>query len=213
MVVLPLVVRGKKEYILYIYLRSTLLIYIRHCSLSTSLIAFFRPTLPPCSSYQPSHNANQINHTTTTPPPPTMRTLTFLPLLLAPLIHAAPPAAPRISRLVFSGTGCPSSSTSVSSTSATLGDTAGVTFTQLRGSTTDNCAVHVQSSGASAGWQVAVRGVTYEGDVVLKGDSGLDTYTQVFWSDKAGDTVSVPLLIYSVNWFWELKTDLEKCEC
>jgi len=36
-----------------------------------------------------------------------------------------------------------------------------------------------------------VRGVTYEGDVVLKGSSGLDTYTQVFWSDKAGDTVSV----------------------
>ena len=121
-----------------------------------------------------------------------MHTSTTLLLLLAPLLtHAAPPTAPRISRLVFSGSGCPSSSTSVSSTSITLGDTAGVTFTQLRGSTTDNCAVHVQSTGASSGWQVAVRGVTYEGDVVLKGSSGLDTYTQVFWSDKAGDTVSV----------------------
>ncbi|KAE8828426.1 hypothetical protein HRS9139_07645 [Pyrenophora teres f. teres] len=116
--------------------------------------------------------------------------LPFL-LLLTPFALAAPPTAPRISRLVFSGSGCPASSSSVSSTSATLGDTAGVTFSQLRGSNTDNCAVHVQSTGASAGWQVAVRGITYEGDVVLKGASGLDTYTQVFWSDRAGDTVSL----------------------
>ncbi|CAE7188513.1 hypothetical protein PTT_18532 [Pyrenophora teres f. teres 0-1] len=113
--------------------------------------------------------------------------LPFL-LLLTPFALAAPPTAPRISRLVFSGSGCPASSSSVSSTSATLGDTAGVTFSQLRGSNTDNCAVHVQSTGASAGWQVAVRGITYEGDVVLKGASGLDTYTQVFWSDRAGET-------------------------
>ncbi|EDU42359.1 conserved hypothetical protein [Pyrenophora tritici-repentis Pt-1C-BFP] len=119
-----------------------------------------------------------------------LTTLLALLPLLTPLALAAPPTAPRISRLVFSGSGCPSSSSSVTSTSATLGDTAGVTFSQLRGSNTDNCAVHVQSTGASAGWQVAVRGVTYEGDVVLKGASGLDTYTQVFWSDRASDTWS-----------------------
>jgi hypothetical protein len=78
----------------------------------------------------------------------------------------------------------------VKSDTATLGDTAGVSFTQLKGDTTDNCAVHIQSAGASEGWQVAVRQVDYVGDVNLKGNSGLDTYTQVYWSENAGNTVS-----------------------
>ena len=36
-----------------------------------------------------------------------------------------------------------------------------------------------------------MREVTYEGDVVLRGNSELDTYTQVFWSENAGNTVSI----------------------
>lgn len=49
--------------------------------------------------------------------------------------------------------------------------------------------MHIVSAGGSAGWQVALREVAYKGDVELKGNSALDTVTQVFWSEKAGDTV------------------------
>jgi hypothetical protein len=115
-------------------------------------------------------------------------------LLLPTLSLAAPPISPKITRLVFSGSGCPNDSNSVRFDTATLGDTAGVSFTQLKGTSTDNCAVHIQSIGASPGWQVAVREITYEGDVVLRGKSGLDTFTQVFWSENAGNTVRLSLV-------------------
>ncbi|EOA83645.1 hypothetical protein ACJQWK_00393 [Exserohilum turcicum] len=112
--------------------------------------------------------------------------LVALPLLTQ--AAAAPPTPPTITRLVFSGTGCPNDSNSVKPDSSILADAASVTYSQLKGSSTDNCGVHIQSSGASPGWQVAVRQAEYVGDVVLKGNSGLDTYTQVFWSENAGDT-------------------------
>jgi hypothetical protein len=118
-----------------------------------------------------------------------MRSSLFL-LALPALCLAAPPTPPKITRIVFSGTGCPNDSGSVKSDSATLGDTAGVSFSQLRGSDTDNCAVHIQSSGGSPGWQVAVKEITYEGDVNLRGNSELDTFTQIFWSENASNTVS-----------------------
>jgi hypothetical protein len=116
-----------------------------------------------------------------------MRSLALLSLPLLAL--AAPPTSPTITRLVFSGTGCPNDSGSVHSETPTLSDAAGVSFTQLKGDSTDNCAVHIQSSGASSGWQVAVREIDYIGDVNLRGNSELDTYTQVFWSENAGNTV------------------------
>ncbi|USP77458.1 hypothetical protein yc1106_04732 [Curvularia clavata] len=113
----------------------------------------------------------------------------ILPLFsLALVALAAPPTSPTITRLVFSGSGCPNDSGSVKFDSNTLGDTAGIAFSQLKGDSTDNCAVHIQSAGASAGWQVAVRQVDYVGDVVLKGNSELNTFTSIFWSESAGDT-------------------------
>jgi hypothetical protein len=119
----------------------------------------------------------------------TMRSSLFF-LALPALSFAAPPSAPSITKIVFSGTGCPNDSGSVKSDTGTLGDSAGVSFTQLKGTDTDNCAVHIQSAGGSAGWQVAVSQITYEGDVNLKGNSQLDTFTQIFWSENAGNTVS-----------------------
>jgi hypothetical protein len=110
-------------------------------------------------------------------------------LALPALALAAPPTAPRITRLTFSGSGCPNDSNSVKPDTATLGDNTGVSFTELKGTDTDNCAVHIQSTGATPGWQVAVREITYEGDVNLRGNSELDTYTTVFWSENAKNTV------------------------
>lgn len=117
-----------------------------------------------------------------------MRSL--LLLSLPTLIIAAPPSAPKITSLVFSGSGCPNDSGSVKSNTAYLGDNVDVSFTELKGESTDNCGVHIQSSGGSQGWQVALKEITYEGNVVLKGASELDTFTQVFWSENAGNTVS-----------------------
>jgi hypothetical protein len=118
-----------------------------------------------------------------------MRSSLFF-LILPALSFAAPPESPRITRIVFSGTGCPNDSGSVKSDTITLGDTAGVSFTELKGTDTDNCAVHIQSSGGTPGWQVAVSQITYEGNVNLRGNSELDTFTQIFWSDNAANTVS-----------------------
>lgn len=120
-----------------------------------------------------------------------MRSSFFL-LALPALSLAAPPEQPRITSIVFSGTGCPNDSGSVKADTATLGDGAGVSFSQLKGTDTDNCAVHIKSTGGTPGWQVAVREITYEGDVNLRGNSELDTFTQVFWSENAGNTVSQP---------------------
>jgi len=123
-------------------------------------------------------------------PRTTMRSLLAL-LALPALTLAAPPESPRITKIVFSGSGCPNDSGSVKSDTITLGDNAGVSFSQLKGTDTDNCAVHIQSTGGSPGWQVAVQEITYEGDVNLRGNSQLDTYTQIFWSENAGSTVSL----------------------
>ncbi|KAF2844852.1 hypothetical protein T440DRAFT_502829 [Plenodomus tracheiphilus IPT5] len=119
-------------------------------------------------------------------PPPLVFALLPLPLTLA-----APPNPPHITTLSTSGTGCPSTSSSVHADSQVLSDTTSFTFTALAGDSTDNCALHIQSAGGSAGWQVAVREVGYTGDVVLKGDSSLDVITQVFWSERAGETATL----------------------
>ena len=109
-------------------------------------------------------------------------------LALPALALAAPPTPPTITRFVFAGTGCNNDSGSVKADTTTLGDTTGVSFSQLQGDDTDNCGIHVSSSGGSAGWQVAVREITYEGNVDLRGNSQLNTYTTVFWSDNAANT-------------------------
>lgn len=76
------------------------------------------------------------------------------------------------------------------SSTGVLGDTASFTFTQLKGDSTDNCELHIQSTGATQGWQVAVREVAYQGNVQLTSGSQLDTVTQAYWSENAADTVS-----------------------
>ena len=101
----------------------------------------------------------------------------------------SPIASSKITSFKFSGSGCPNDSGSVKSTTGVVGDSIGFTFGQLRGDSTDNCEIHIQSSGGSQGWQVAVKEVTYSGDLHLKSGTQLDAITQAFWSEKAADTV------------------------
>ncbi|OCL13229.1 hypothetical protein AOQ84DRAFT_283578 [Glonium stellatum] len=117
-------------------------------------------------------------------------------LLLAAVVPALATAAgpdkvPRISSLQFSGSGCPNSSGSVRSSGDALGDTQCFTFSQLGSDTTENCEIHVQGTGASSGWQVAVQGVTYKGDVRLTPGTQLDYFTQIYWSENAAATATL----------------------
>ncbi|KAF2181107.1 hypothetical protein K469DRAFT_590376 [Zopfia rhizophila CBS 207.26] len=118
---------------------------------------------------------------------------TLLLAAIAPaLVTAAPPEhVPKVTSLQFSGSGCPSSSGSVHSSEALLGDTQSFTFGQLGSDSTENCEIHLQGSGASSGWQVAIKEVTYKGDVRLKPGTQLDYFTQIFWSDRAADTTTL----------------------
>lgn len=119
-----------------------------------------------------------------------MRSTLLLAVIAPALIAAAPGVAPKITSLRISGSGCPNDSGSVKASTGVLGDSASFTFSQLSGDTTDNCEIHVQSAGGSQGWQVAVQAVSYSGDLTLKPGTQLDAFTQIFWSDKAADTVS-----------------------
>lgn len=102
---------------------------------------------------------------------------------------AAPPSAPRITSLKFSGNGCPDNG-DVKSSISSLTDSATFNFNSLNGDNTNNCQVHLQSQGGSQGWQVAVKEVEYKGHVRLRPGSRLDTLTTIFWSEKASATVS-----------------------
>jgi hypothetical protein len=81
-----------------------------------------------------------------------MRSSLFF-LALPALAFAAPPTSPTITRIVFSGSGCPNDSGSVKADTPTLGDNAGVSFSQLKGTDTDNCAVHIQEVLLGGRWQ------------------------------------------------------------
>ena len=117
-----------------------------------------------------------------------MRTALFLAAVPA-LILAAPDHAPKITSLKFSGQGCPNDSGSVKAVYGELGDNPAFRFGQLKGDDTGACELHIQSSGGSQGWQVAVKEVTYEGNVKLSSGSQLDTITSAYWSEHAADTV------------------------
>ncbi|KAF9737586.1 hypothetical protein PMIN06_007830 [Paraphaeosphaeria minitans] len=117
-----------------------------------------------------------------------MRAALLLAAAVPALVLAAPEHAPKITSLKFSGSGCPNDSGSVKALYGEIGDAPAFTFSQLRGDDTGNCELHIQSTGGSQGWQVAVKEVAYQGNVQLSSGSQLDTITQAYWSEHAADT-------------------------
>ena len=100
-----------------------------------------------------------------------------------------PPSIPRITSIQYSGSGCPNNADQ-------SGDFNSPTFTYHRFTTsypgtdgTTNCEVHVQSSGGSSGWQVALSDIYVTGHVTLDPNTRLDYYTTVYYSQAAADTV------------------------
>ncbi|KAB5580218.1 hypothetical protein GE09DRAFT_430490 [Coniochaeta sp. 2T2.1] len=99
-----------------------------------------------------------------------------------------PPSQPRITSVQYSGNGCPNDA-------SRTGGFNDPTFTYNRFAAvlpgvnqTVNCEIHVQATGASAGWQVALSDVTVAGHLTLDPGTRLDYYTTVFYSENAGST-------------------------
>ncbi|KAH6854108.1 hypothetical protein B0I37DRAFT_22143 [Chaetomium sp. MPI-CAGE-AT-0009] len=109
----------------------------------------------------------------------------------AAVADTAAPAVPKITSITFSGSGCardPKFSGSFNDPTVTFNNFAA----SLPGSQTLNCQVHLQASGASPGWQVALKTNVVKGRVLLSPGTTLTHYTTVFFSQDAGrsDTIS-----------------------
>ena len=117
-----------------------------------------------------------------------MRSFILLAAAAPALIAATPERVPHIKSLQISGSGCSNKSNSVKAKDPSLGDSATFTFDGFEGDDTDNCQIHIVSEGASPGWQVAIKDVSYQAKVGLKSGSRLDAITTTYWSEKAADT-------------------------
>jgi hypothetical protein len=124
-----------------------------------------------------------------------MGILSHLTVLLAavyPLVasETATPT-PKITSITYSGSGC-------ASDPKLAGDFNDPTFTYQDfsltlssvESRTANCQVHLQASGAGAGWQVALTRNVVKGHVYLTPGDTLNYYTTVYFSQDAANTVS-----------------------
>ncbi|KAK3938734.1 hypothetical protein QBC46DRAFT_264707 [Diplogelasinospora grovesii] len=103
----------------------------------------------------------------------------------------ADPATPRITSITYSGNGCPNNPDR-------SGDFNGPTFAYRRfvaaypgTNQTVNCEVHIQATGASAGWQVALSDNWIKGHVVLDPGTQLDYWTTSYFSQDAANTGTV----------------------
>ncbi|KAK8010489.1 hypothetical protein PG990_009454 [Apiospora arundinis] len=106
-----------------------------------------------------------------------------------------PSSMPHITSVQYSGDGCPSSAPAVDK-SGGFDDLSfrlnafSVSSADVYSSTA-NCEVHVQASGASAGWQVGVSDVYVRGRLILDPGAQMDFYVTTFWSQSAANTVTV----------------------
>ncbi|KAL2180653.1 uncharacterized protein P884DRAFT_237538 [Thermothelomyces heterothallicus CBS 202.75] len=117
-----------------------------------------------------------------------MGLLSNLVLLTAAVAVAADPATPKISSISFSGNGClndPKFSGNFDVPCLTFSNFAAA----LPGNNkTVNCQVHLQTQGATPGWQVALKSNVVKGHVVLSPGTTLTHYTTVFFSQDASNT-------------------------
>jgi hypothetical protein len=139
-----------------------------------------------------------------------MHSSTILPFLL-PLAAAAtnqlslrdaPADLPHVTSIQYSGSGCPSSAPAVDKSGSwnDLSFRMNAFEVTLPGTdSTENCEVHIQASGCSAGWQVGVKDVYVQGHVILDPGAELDFYVQTYWSQSAAKTVSDPRTLRALS--------------
>lgn len=129
--------------------------------------------------------------------------LLLLPLSLAnPLLqsHTARAAAVgAITQFRYSGSGCTQGSNSVAVSPTSSGYTVQIyTFTDFETSATQNCELHFEGSGLSAGWQVSLAEVDAVGSTT-GAVQAVGWFWQGYWSDDASDTVLSPLSILGMS--------------
>jgi hypothetical protein len=110
-------------------------------------------------------------------------------------ISRGPSILPSITSITFSGNGCPQDD----SPTVLNPDFISPLFqlpSSFRASTpasaadkTRNCQAHLQATGASPGWQVALRDVWVRGFVILERDAMLGSYLTAYFSQDAANTV------------------------
>lgn len=125
-----------------------------------------------------------------------------LPILLFPFALAKPlhnaraTALGAVTQFVYSGSGCTQGSNSVVVSTSSGYTVQTYTFSEFETSDTQNCELHFQGSGLSAGWQVSLAELDAVG--TTKGAvSGVRWFWQAYWSDDAADTVR---LILAFTW-------------
>lgn len=128
-----------------------------------------------------------------TPPPQAPSILPSATELEAPSFQP-----PTIQSISFSGNGCPQSGTTPLRSGGwahlrfTLPDFA-VSYGGNVNTRTANCQAHVSLADGAPGWQVGLRDLWSRGHVELEPGVTLKQYVTVFYSQDAGNTVSVGL--------------------
>ena len=113
------------------------------------------------------------------------------------IVRDTPASLPALTAFRYSGSGCTQGSNSVKRDGGWSDAT--FTFSDFTANSpgedaTENCEVHYQGSGASAGWQVSVSELNVNGKVVLPPEIRFNYYWQIYWSDDAPNTVGPVLL-------------------
>lgn len=110
-------------------------------------------------------------------------------------VRDSPSSLPHVTSIQYSGSGCPSSSPGVDKSGSWNDLTFRLNNYEISLANamdnTQNCEVHLQVVGCSAGWQVGIQDVYMQGHLVLDPGADLDFYITNYWSDNAGATVGL----------------------
>jgi hypothetical protein len=112
-------------------------------------------------------------------------------------------APPQITSIKFSGNGCtkePKFSGSFNNPTITFPDFS----VSIPGDKTSNCQAHLQATGASPGWQVAIKKNVVKGYLVLSPGSSFTHFTTIFFSQDAANTVGLFHSIPQKGFPWKL---------
>ncbi|KAI3390781.1 hypothetical protein diail_8674 [Diaporthe ilicicola] len=107
-----------------------------------------------------------------------------------------PASAGSVTQFRYSGNGCTQGSNSVTRSGSWITQT--YKFSQFEADTisattpsTENCELHFQGAGLSAGWQVSIAEADVTGKLVLAPGAKVNYYWQAYWSDDAADTLTL----------------------
>lgn len=175
-------------------------------------IPLLREKIPSISSSVSSWAASlaETSASTTKEPPTTMGALARLTALVAALsptlvLSATPAVIPEIKTITFSGSGCPSNPKWFGTFDNLVIDY-GQFNTKLPGDSTLNCQVHLQGSGGSPGWQVALRETWVTGHAYLQPGTKIEYLTTSFFSQNAARTVRIQPRSHGANRFADIGT-------